>query len=75
MHLANARTQTTAALVDLLLLTLKELSAAGRGEAACQLAGRACAILRQDDPKEWQKFNALLHRLSKNPAAGPIARN
>ncbi len=52
-------------LLDLLLQSLKELAAARRVEAACQLAGQACAVLRHEDPKGWQKFNALLHRLTK----------
>jgi hypothetical protein len=75
MNAANDQTERAAALVDLLLQSLKELAAAGQAEAACQLAGRACAVLRHEDPKGWQKFNALLHRLTKRPAAASTIRD
>ncbi len=68
MHDANDQTDKASALLSLLLQSLTELAAAGRAETACQLAGQACAVLRRDDPKGWQKFNALLHRLSKKLA-------
>ena len=61
----DQRTNDASPLIDLLLRSLKELAAAERTETACQLAGQACAALRHDDPKGWQKFNALLHRLTK----------
>ncbi|MBN8967140.1 MAG: hypothetical protein J0G95_01560 [Rhizobiales bacterium] len=48
----------------LLLESLQALAAAGQPEAACRLAGRACAALRNGDSRQWRKFNALLHRLS-----------
>ncbi len=51
--------------IDVLLQALEELAAAGRADAACRLAGRACAVLRNKDAQGWQRFNALLHRLSK----------
>ncbi len=65
---AEARPQ--AALALLLLDSLKELAAAGQGETACRLAGHACAALRHDDQQQWQRFNALLHRLG--PKTGPV---
>lgn len=48
----------------LLIESLQALAAAGQPETACRLAGRACAALREGDPRQWRKFNALLHRLS-----------
>ena len=57
-----------AGLADILLSSLDALVAAGHADAACRLAGRACAALRKDDPAGWRKFNALLHRLSKSVA-------
>jgi hypothetical protein len=53
------------ALADVLVAGLAALAAAGEPREASRLAGRACAALRHDAPKEWQKFNALLHRLSR----------
>jgi hypothetical protein len=61
------RTDDRSGLLNLLLQGLQELAAAGRTETACQLAGQACAVLRRNDPKDWHKFNALLHRLCKKP--------
>jgi len=52
------------ALIDILLSSLEALAATGEVDAACRLAGRACAVLRNNDPSGWRKFNALLHRLS-----------
>jgi hypothetical protein len=52
-------------LPDLLLASLEALAAAGQADTACRLAGHACAVLRESDPRGWRKFNALLHRLSK----------
>lgn len=52
----------------LLLESLTALAAAGQGDAACRLAGRACALYRQSDMAAWNKFNILLHRLSKKMA-------
>lgn len=57
---------TLAGLVDVLLSSLEALAAAGQADAACRLAGRACATLRKDDPIGWRRFNALLHRLTKS---------
>ena len=53
------------ALTDILLSGLEELAATGEVDAACRLAGRACAVLRKNDPSGWRRFNALLHRLSR----------
>ena len=61
-----------AALVLLLLESLKKLADAGEGEFACRIAGKACAALRHDDPQQWQRFNALLHRLG--PKTAPVGR-
>jgi hypothetical protein len=52
-------------LTDLLVSSLEALAKAGQADAACRLAGQACAFLRKDNPGGWRKFNALLHRLSK----------
>jgi hypothetical protein len=52
-------------LTGLLLSSLEALAKTGEVDAACRLAGQACAFLRRDDPGGWRKFNALLHRLSK----------
>jgi hypothetical protein len=52
-------------LVEILLASLTELAAAGRVETACRLAGQACAALRRRDRKAEHRFNALLHRLSR----------
>lgn len=52
-------------LADILLASLKELAAAGRTEAACRLAGHACAALRHDSPAAWKSFNAFLHRFAR----------
>lgn len=53
-----------AQLSELLLRSLEELATAGKVETACRLAGRACALLREDDPRAEHRFNALLHRLT-----------
>lgn len=52
-------------LTEILVDALRALAAAGENDAACRLAGQACARLRHDDPSGWQRFNALLHRLTK----------
>jgi hypothetical protein len=57
-----------ATLDALLLESLTALAAAGQDDAACRLAGRACALYRQSDMMAWNKFNILLHRLSKKMA-------
>lgn len=61
----------TPELSAILLDSLRALAAAGEAEAACLLAGRACAALRHDHLAEWKRFNALLHRLS--PRTGPVS--
>ncbi len=55
---------STAALGHILIRSLEELVAAGRVDAACGLAGLACAATRHDDIRAWKRFNALLHRWS-----------
>jgi len=62
---AVGRQTASAGLTDPLLASLEALAAAGQADAACRLAGQACAALRKDDPSSWRRFNALLHRLSK----------
>ncbi|MCS3727350.1 hypothetical protein [Bradyrhizobium betae] len=50
--------------INLLLLdALQKLADAGEVDAACRIAGKACAILRRGAPKDERRFNALLHRL------------
>jgi hypothetical protein len=56
-------------LADVLLDSLRQLAAAGETEAACRLAGPAWAVLRRDDPRNWRRCNALLHRLARPHAA------
>ncbi len=51
-------------LVQILLVSLEELAAADRADAACRLAGQVCAVLRRSDPMAWNRFNILLHRLA-----------
>jgi hypothetical protein len=55
--------------VVLLLDSLQRLAKAGEVDAACRIAGRACAVLRRSDAKGERRFNALLHRLT--PRLGP----
>jgi hypothetical protein len=52
-------------LPGLLVLSLEKLAAAGEMEAACRLAGEAYVLLRHGDPRGAQRFNALLHRLTR----------
>lgn len=52
-------------LANLLVASLEMLAKAGQVDAACRAAGKACAVLREANPAQWRKFNALLHRLSK----------
>jgi hypothetical protein len=60
-------------LPGLLILSLEKLAAAGEVEAACRLAGEAYVLLRHGDPRGAQRFNALLHRLTrpKRPTSEP----
>ena len=67
---SNSPPAAQTALVLLLLESLKALADSGQGELACRLAGRACATLRHDDQQQWQRFNALLHRLG--PRTDPV---
>ncbi|WP_323015957.1 hypothetical protein [Devosia sp.] len=62
---------TTGELSRLLRASLMTLAETGQVDAACRMAGEACRILRHDQPRNWQIFNALLHRLSaRAPAVG-----
>ena len=51
-------------LPSLLEDALRQLADAGEVDAACRLAGRAHAALRQDNPAAARRFNVLLHRLT-----------
>ena len=53
-------------LADLLVASLEKLAAAGEADAACRIAGHACALHRGRDAARWQQFNALLHRLARH---------
>jgi hypothetical protein len=66
--------KTFSGLADLLVSSLEALAKTGQVDAACRLAGHACALLRKEDQGSWRKFNALLHRLSKR-TAHPVMRN
>jgi hypothetical protein len=59
------RPDVPVALTDILLTSLEALAAAGQADAACRLAGKACAALRGRDPSGWQRFNVFLHRMIK----------
>lgn len=58
------------ALVAPLLDALEKLALAGAPDAACRIAGRACAVLRTANPAAMQRFNALLHRIAR--LSGPV---
>jgi hypothetical protein len=56
----------TTPLAGVLLTSLEALAKAGKADAACRLAGQACAELRHSDPAAWQRFNVFLHRMIKH---------
>lgn len=60
------RPTETTPLTGVLLTSLEALAAAGEADAACRLAGQACAELRHSDPAAWQRFNVFLHRMIKH---------
>ena len=62
----RAKLADTTPLVGVLLTSLEALAAAGTADAACRLAGKACAELRHSDPAAWQRFNVFLHRMIKH---------
>jgi hypothetical protein len=62
----QSRPAETTPLAGVLLSSLEKLAAAGQADAACRLAGRACAELRHSDPAAWQRFNVFLHRMIKH---------
>ena len=62
--IVQSSARPTAELCEILVAGLKALAEAGEPEAACKLAGRACATLRKESPEQWSRFNKLLHRLS-----------
>ncbi len=51
--------------IVLLLDALQKLADIGEVDAACRIAGKACVLLRQTSPGTEQRFNALLHRLTR----------
>lgn len=53
-------------LTGVLLASLEALAKVGEADAACRLAGQACAELRHSDPAAWQRFNVFLHRMIKH---------
>ena len=59
-----------AAVTVILLDSLAQLAETGEVDAACRLAGRACVKLRADNPALEQRFNALLHRLTRRLPGG-----
>ena len=61
---------TATRLSEILCESLTALAAAGQPDEACRQAARACMALRKHDPRNWRRFNALLHRLS--PKSGPV---
>jgi hypothetical protein len=61
----DRRADESMRLAEVLLSSLETLAAAGQAEAACRLAGRACAAVRQSNPAAWQRFNVFLHRMIK----------
>jgi hypothetical protein len=60
-----------AALTDVLISSLEALAATGEADAACRLAGQACAALRCRDEAAWRRVNAFLHRMIKQVSARP----
>ncbi|MGN6311414.1 MAG: hypothetical protein ACTHNN_17900 [Xanthobacteraceae bacterium] len=56
----------TTPLTGVLLASLEALAATGEADAACRLAGQACAELRHSDPAAWRRFNVFLHRMIKH---------
>ena len=66
----NASSSIDDELCEILRISLQALATAGQSEAACRLAARACALLREENPRRWGKFNGLLHRLS--PMTGDV---
>lgn len=63
--MTDPQTVSPTPLTDVLLSSLDALVAAGQAEAACRLAGEACAALRGRDEAGWRRFNAFLHRAAK----------
>jgi hypothetical protein len=61
-------------LPGLLVQSLEKLAAAGEVEVACRLAGEAYVLLRREDARGAQRFNALLHRLTRSTPAIRAAR-
>jgi hypothetical protein len=62
----QAKPADTTPLAGVLLASLDALARAGEADAACRLAGQACAKLRHSDPVAWQRFNVFLHRMIKH---------
>ena len=64
---ANERDEALSALDRLLVRALVKLAEAGEQQRhiACTLAARACSVLRDAEPREAERFNGLLHRLTR----------
>jgi hypothetical protein len=60
--------------IVMLLDALQKLADAGEVDAACRIAGKACAVLRRSDAKSERRFNALLHRLTRKLGSVDQAR-
>lgn len=61
-------------LATVLIAALRALGDAGEPEAANRLAGLAWAALRVESPRCAQRVNGLMHRLARQQAATPIAK-
>jgi len=70
--MVKAQRDLEAPLAAILLSSLDALVAAGEADAACRLAGEACAALRGRDDDGWRYFNAFLHRAAKHVSVGDI---
>lgn len=62
----GTRTKTLKELNRILAGALKELAKAGEAgkERACEMAAQAWVLLREVEPREAERMNALLHRLT-----------
>lgn len=64
MKQADVSADESSRLADVLLSSLETLVATGHADAACRLAGQACAALRLSNPGVWRRFNVFLHRVT-----------
>ncbi len=68
----EARTETAAALLSLLLEAATGLADAGEADRACRLVARAWAALRVTEPVLAVRVTAALHRLARQATAEPV---